>query len=137
MRGEQSATKRADVRVRAGSFMLPLDALLIAAAYFLVLILRFNGAVPNTVMDSFVHLLPIAIVVHIAANWRAGLYRRVWRHASLAEVRLVFVAGFGSGVVLFAASFATERPVLRSLIVLGAIVVSLFLGGVRLFRPVS
>jgi len=116
--------------------MLPLDVLLVVAAYFLVLVVRFNGLVPNRVMDSFVHLLPIAVVVHVAANWRAGLYRRVWRHASLAEVRLVFVAGFGSGVVLFAASFATETMP-RSLIVLGAIVVSLFLGGVRLFRPVS
>jgi FlaA1/EpsC-like NDP-sugar epimerase len=116
--------------------MLPLDALLIAAAYFLVLILRFNGEVPNRVWDSFVHLLPIAIVVHVAANWGAGLYRRVWRHANLAEVRLAFVAGFGAGVVLFAASFATET-VPRSVVVLGPIVVSLFLGGVRLFRPVS
>ena len=137
MRGEQSEMSHANARVRAGRFMLPLDVLLVVAAYFLVLVVRFNGLVPNRVMDSFVHLLPIAVVVHVAANWRAGLYRRVWRHASLAEVRLVFVAGFGSGVVLFAASFATERPVPRSLIVLGPIVVSLFLGGVRLFRPVS
>jgi FlaA1/EpsC-like NDP-sugar epimerase len=115
--------------------MLPFDALLIAAAYFLVLILRFNGAVPSRAWGSFEHLLPIAIVVHLAANWRAGLYRRVWRYASLAEVRLAFVAGFASGAVLFAASFATETMP-RSLIILGAIVVSLFLGGVRLFRPV-
>lgn len=126
-----------DVRVRAGRFMLPLDVFLVVAAYSLVLILRFNGAVPNRVWDSFVHLLPIAIVVHVAANWLAGLYGRVWRHASLAEVRLVFVASFGSGVVLFAASFAPETPMPRSLIVLGPIVVSLFLGGVRLFRPVA
>jgi serine/threonine protein kinase len=115
---------------------LPLDALLAAMAYSLVLVLRFNGH-PSTHWDAFRVFLPIAIVVHIAANCLAGVYGQVRRYASIAEARRVLVAGLGSGAVLFAASFASGNPMPRSVIILGALVVAFFLGALRLFRPMS
>src|SRR5476651_1433353 len=99
MRGGPSRVSQAVVRVRASVPLLPLDVLLSAAAYSLVLLLRFNGAVPSHYWDAFRLFLPIAIVVHIAANWIAGLYGQVWRYASIAEARRVLAAGFGSGEI--------------------------------------
>lgn len=137
MRGAPSGIGQALVRVRAKSSLLPLDVLLVAFTYAFVLVVRSNGHVLSRQWHAFEFFLPIAIVVHIAANWLAGLYGRVWRYASLVEVRRVFVAGFGAGVVLFALNFSTARRMPPSLVILGAIVVSLFLGSMRLFRPVS
>jgi FlaA1/EpsC-like NDP-sugar epimerase len=137
MRGEPSGISEAVELEPASRSFLALDVLVVAATYVLVLVLRFNGRPPTRVSHSFQDFLPIAIVVHIAANGLAGLYRRVWRHASLFEVRRVSVAGFGSGVVLFAASFTTELAMPRSIIILAAVAVSVLLGGLRLFRPVS
>ncbi|HEY5014294.1 MAG TPA: hypothetical protein VIK61_16545, partial [Acidimicrobiia bacterium] len=135
MRGGPSRVSQAVVRVRACVPLLPLDVFLAAAAYSLVLLLRFNGTVPSEYWHAFRLFLPVAIVVHISANWFAGLYGQVWRYASIAEARRVLAAGFGSGVVLFAASFATSlatsKPMPRSVIVLGALVVTYFLGGLR------
>jgi FlaA1/EpsC-like NDP-sugar epimerase len=131
MRGGPSRISQAVVRVRASVPLLPLDVLLAAAAYSLVLLLRFNGAVPSRYWHAFRLFLPVAIVVHIAANWFAGLYGQVWRYASIAEARRVLAAGFGSGVVLFVVSFASSEPMPRSLIILGALVVTYFLGGLR------
>jgi FlaA1/EpsC-like NDP-sugar epimerase len=111
--------------------LLPLDILLATAAYSLVLLLRFNGEVPSEYWHAFRRFLPIAIVVHVAANWLAGLYGQVWRYASIAEARRVLAAGFGSGLVLFVVSFATSKPMPRTVIILGALVVTYFLGGLR------
>jgi FlaA1/EpsC-like NDP-sugar epimerase len=131
MRGGPSRISQAVVRVRASIPLLPLDVLLAAAAYSLVLLLRFNGAVPHEYWHAFRVFLPIAIVVHVAANWLAGLYGQVWRYASIAEARRVLAAGFGSGVALFVVSFATSQAMPRSVILFGALVVTYFLGGLR------
>jgi FlaA1/EpsC-like NDP-sugar epimerase len=131
MRGGPSRISQAVVKVRASVPLLPLDVLLAAAAYSLVLLLRFNGAVPSSYWHAFRLFLPVAIGVHIAANWFAGLYGQVWRYASIAEARRVLAAGFGSGVVLFLVSFASSEPMPRSVIILGALVVTYFLGGLR------
>jgi FlaA1/EpsC-like NDP-sugar epimerase len=131
MRGGPSRISQAVVRVRASVPLLPLDVLLAAAAYSLVLLLRFNGAVPSQYWHAFRLFLPVAIIVHITANWIAGLYGQVWRYASIAEARRVLAAGFGSGAVLFLVSFASSKPMPRSVIILGALVVTYFLGGLR------
>ena len=115
---------------------MPLDVLLIAFTYALVLILRFNGDRLTREWHRFQFFLPIAVVVHIAANWLAGVYAQAWRYASLVEVRRVFAAGFGAGVVLFALSFAVSTAMPRSVIILGALVVAVSLCGLVLYRPV-
>jgi Predicted nucleoside-diphosphate sugar epimerases len=131
MAGSGTKISQAVVRVRASVPLLPLDVLLSAAAYSLVLVLRFNGRIPRLRWDTFQWFLPIAVVVHICANWLAGLYGQMWRYASIAEARRVLAAGFGSGIVLLGISYATGSPMPRSVIVLGALVVTYFLGGLR------
>jgi FlaA1/EpsC-like NDP-sugar epimerase len=118
-------------KVRASVPLLPLDVILAGAAYTLVLVLRFNGNPPTRVWHAFQVFLPIAIVVHIGANWFAGLYGQMWRYASIAEARRVLASGFGSGAVLFVLSFLLHLSMPRSVIILGGLVVTYFLGGLR------
>lgn len=118
-------------KVRASVPLLPLDVILAAAAYTLVLVLRFNGHVHPRAWDAFRVFLPIAVVVHIGANWFAGLYGQMWRYASIAEARRVLASGFGSGAVLFVLSYLLNLGMPRSVIILGALVVTYFLGGLR------
>jgi len=120
------------VRVRASVPLLAMDALLAAAAYCLVLLLRVNGEVANAQWHAFRLFIPLALVVHLVANRVAGLYGQMWRYAGIAEARRVIAAGFASGAILLAASFLlwnTHMP--RSVIALGALVATFFLGGVR------
>ena len=124
-------------KVRASVPLLPLDVILAAAAYMLVLVLRFNGNPPARIWHAFQIFLPIAIVVHIGANWIAGLYGQMWRYASIAEARRVLASGFGSGAALFGLSYLFGLEMPRSVIILGALVVAFFLGALRLFRPMS
>jgi len=118
-------------KVRASVPLLPLDVILAAAAYTLVLVLRFNGHVHPRAWDAFRVFLPIAVVVHIGANWFAGLYGQMWRYASIAEARRVLASGFGSGAVLFVLSYLLNLGMPRSVIILGGLVVTYFLGGLR------
>jgi FlaA1/EpsC-like NDP-sugar epimerase len=118
-------------KVRASVPLLPLDVILAAAAYGLVLVLRFSGNPPPRIWDDFRIFLPIAIVVHIGANWIAGLYGQMWRYASIAEARRVLTSGFGSGAALFGLSYLFRLEMPRSVIILGALVVTYFFGGLR------
>ena len=122
------------VRLRAIRLFLPLDVLLSAFGYFAAIILRFNGRVPSAAWKSFVHFLPIAVAVHLAASCLAGVYNRDWNHASTTELGRVLAAGFAAGAVLFALSFALTRPMPRSTIIFGTILTVTFLGSLRLCR---
>jgi FlaA1/EpsC-like NDP-sugar epimerase len=121
----------AAARMRASVPMLPLDLLLSAAAYSLVLLLRFNGNVPTRFWHAFTWFLPVALLVHVCANWITGLYGQMWRYASIAEARRVVTAGFGSGIVLLIYSVVVDSRMPRSVIIFGALVVTYFLGGLR------
>ncbi len=122
------------VRLRASRLFLPLDLILSGFGYAVAITLRFNGHVPAQDSSSFRFFLPIAIVVHLAASCLSGVYDREWRHASTTELGRVLVAGFGSGAVLFAASFAMPQSIPRSTIIFGTIVAVFFLGSLRLCR---
>ena len=69
------------------------DVILISAAFFAALLLRFDFAwsmVPGKFFSNFCILLPIILVVSLVTLWALRLYHSVWSFASLPElVRLV------------------------------------------------
>jgi FlaA1/EpsC-like NDP-sugar epimerase len=134
MGGGSVGSTHVAVRLRASRLFLPLDVFLSAFGYFAAIILRFNGHVPSEAWKSFLHFLPIAVVVHLAASCLAGVYGRDWRHASTTELGRVLSAGFAAGAVVFALSFAVARAMPRSTIIFGTIIAVFFLGSLRLFR---
>jgi FlaA1/EpsC-like NDP-sugar epimerase len=92
------ASLRADVSFAA------VDALLVAVAYSLALMVRFLDqpqGVPARWWGDFVVALPAIVAVHLAANVLAGAYGHVWEFASIAEAVKTAIAGGAAALVLF------------------------------------
>ncbi len=96
-----------------------------SAAYLLAAILWHDLDVPVEAWPGIRIVVAAAIVVHLGANWTAGLYGRVWAQASVLEARRVLAAGLGAAIVLVATLLLTG-PVIAApqapwpLVVVGA-----------------
>jgi FlaA1/EpsC-like NDP-sugar epimerase len=117
--------------VKTDSSMLAFDALVVAGSYVGVLILRFDGHVPGQWRANFIWFLVAAVVLHLAGNLWAGLYRQMWAHASVFEARRVLRAGGAAAVLLMCTYVAIGHPVPLSVAVLGPFVATMLMGGLR------
>jgi FlaA1/EpsC-like NDP-sugar epimerase len=106
------------------------DAAVVVCSYVAVLILRFDGTVPMSWRPDFLRFLGIALFLHLASNAAWGLYRQMWRHASVREATRVLKAGAtASGVLIL--YVIVDHPVPLSVAVLGAFVATMMMGGLR------
>lgn len=86
------------------------DLLCVPLAFILAYWMRFNlGPIPPDFHRSLYDLILIAMPVQGVFFWYSGLYRGVWRFASIPDlVRIFKVAGFGS-LTIVAISFLLNR----------------------------
>ena len=124
------ALARIASRVRADVALLALDAALVVTAYLVALALRFDGAVPDLYWARFPVLAATAVAAHISANWTFGLYRQMWRHASVAEARRVIGAGATATIALSVASWVILRQP-ASVLAVGGGAAMMLTGAVR------
>lgn len=122
---------RAASRVRSDVTSAAIDVVLTAGSYVSLLLLRFDGTVPPIFWRRFQTFLPIAIVVHLVANALWGLYREMWRHASVAEARKVLLAGVSAAVVLDLLVVARAERMPHSVVLMGALTTTALIGGMR------
>ena len=61
------------------------DALVAALAWWAAFLLRFNFIVPQEHAFLFWYGTPLVVGIQAIIFWRTGLYRGVWRFASLPE----------------------------------------------------
>lgn len=111
------------------------DLLMIPAAWLGAYWVRFNmEQVPVDVWQSAVAMLPVVLVVQGVAFWFFGLYRGIWRFASIPDlVRIVKAVATGvtvSAVIIFLWTRLEGVP--RSVFVLDAVLLGLLLGGSRM-----
>ncbi len=119
------------VRSRADVALALLDALLLAASYAVVLLLRFDGSVPGIIWGRFGWWLPTALVVGVLVTWTFGLYGQVWRHASAQEARRLLGASLSMLLILSGLEMITARSVPWSVILLGTGLGAFAMGAVR------
>lgn len=97
------------------------DLAWIPAAVWLAFWLRFNlGTIPSEHIDPLQLLIATALPVHFALFWSFGLYRGVWRFASIPDlVRIVKAVAVGA-LISFVVIFIWHRleGVPRSVLVL-------------------
>ncbi len=109
-----------------------LDAVLLASAYAITLLLRFDGAVPAGHWNDFRAFLPIALVVCLASFKAWGLYGQIWRHASMKEAQRLIGAGCTAGGTLIAIELVrTDYTAPLSVVVFGTGLGLFFCGAVR------
>ena len=107
----------------------------VALANHIAFLLRFDASVPYSESLLEQQMLPWLLLFRGVAFARFGLYHGMWRYAGIWELRNIFIAVvLSSGAfVLAAAAAAGPMSYPRSVIVIDALLVTCFLGGLRLF----
>src|SRR5262245_40742394 len=110
------------------------DVAAAAAAWVLAFWLRLNLELPPDYADAAVRTLPVATFVQAVIFWRLGLYRGIWRYASLHDLRLIVLAvGAGALAVPFVLLLLRlAAPIPRSVFVLDPLLLLFMMGGSRL-----
>jgi FlaA1/EpsC-like NDP-sugar epimerase len=111
------------------------DLVMIPVAWLAAYLLRFNlGPVPEAYLTQALTVLPFVVIIQGAAFWYFGLYRGVWRFASVPDLMRILKA-IASGVLVSAAAiFVATRmqDVPRSIFPLYGLILILLLGGPRM-----
>ena len=108
------------------------DLVAVAACWLLAYWLRFNFDVPESFLSGALKALALVLCVHAPIFWFFGLYRGIWRYASLMDLRRIILAvGFASMVVAAAVFMLAVADVPRSVLVLHPLVLVLVMGGSR------
>ena len=111
------------------------DLLMIPIAWLSSYWLRFNlESFPDSYWGEALYLLPVVMIFQGGMFWYFGLYRGIWRFASLPDlVRILNAVVVGitvTALVIFLATRLEGAP--RSVFVLDGILLMLLLGGPRL-----
>ena len=81
------------------------DLLMVNLAWLLAFLARFNFAIPAAQWDYFYQTLPIVLIIQGAVLWWTGLYRGLWRYASIPDlwniIRAVAIGFFFTTILLF------------------------------------
>jgi FlaA1/EpsC-like NDP-sugar epimerase len=128
-----TATRRRRIlrRLRRDLPLALVDVMLVAGSFIVLLVLRFDGVIPNQYQSRLYTFLPVIILVHLGANLAWGLYGQIWKHASVAEARRIVFAGATAGAVIFLVNPTRAFPVPRSVALLGAFLATMMMGAAR------
>jgi len=121
------------LRNRAAAFTH--DLLMVPVAWLGAFWLRFNlGVVPEESLECALTTLPIIMTVQACAYWYFGLYRGIWRFASVPDLMRIIKAVIICATVAMALIFLLNRleEVPRSVFPLYGLLLVVFLGGPRL-----
>ena len=110
------------------------DFFAVALAWWFAYLFRFNFEIPSAAQELLSIILPWIVLIQTSFFLWFGLYRGVWRYASLPDLKRIFVAVLiGTITVLLALwslSFMTNIP--GSVIFLAPLLLLLIMGGSRL-----
>lgn len=122
-------------RLRSRTAAFTHDLLMVPVAWFLAYWLRFNlGDIPDAYLERALLALPLVVLIQGGVFWLFGLYRGVWRFASLPDLMRITKAVLGGTAVVFFTLFVFDRMqgVPRSVPVLYLVLQFLLLAGPRL-----
>ncbi len=94
--------------------------------------LRFNLDVPHDFLRGALFSLPVLALLHVPIYWGMGLYRGIWRYASVMDLRLIIMAvGMAAIAVAAVIQMLGFSFVPRSVFVLHPILLVVVMGGGR------
>jgi FlaA1/EpsC-like NDP-sugar epimerase len=109
------------------------DLVAVAVCWWLAYWLRFNLDVPRIYLEGVRQNLPLIFLVYLPVCGVFGLYRGVWRYASMMDVRRIVMAVTVSAVIVTAAiyMFGLGPTTPRSVLILHPLLLVLAMGGGR------
>jgi len=110
------------------------DALMIPLAWAAAYWFRFNlSTIPDSYMTGMLTYLPIVIAIQVTMFWYFGLYRGVWRFASIPDlIRIAKAVTLGAGFIAISLFLWTRMEGLpRSVLPLYAVFLVVLVGGPR------
>ena len=111
------------------------DVLAAFLAWYLAFWLRFNTEIPQYVVPNMVGVMLWVVPLQAAIFFGSGMYRGIWRYASVADLQRIALA-VGLSTLLIALMLVMlprqDPPVPRSVLLLDPILLILILGGSRL-----
>lgn len=108
------------------------DLVAVIACWFAAYWLRFNLEIPEAFLTGAIKALVLVLCVHAPIYRWLGLYRGIWRYASLMDLRRIIVAvGLSALLVAVAVFMLSFADVPRSVLVLHPILLILAMGGSR------
>lgn len=122
-----------------GRHLLGLDVLATALSFLAAFALRFDA--PSLLFDEylgrFLWALPVVVSVRVVSFVVFGLYQRVWRYASVAELQSIALAMAASSLVAYSAIYLigvaipTQGGFPRSIPVIDTLIALTVIGGLR------
>ena len=110
------------------------DVAAAGAAWTLAFWLRFNLDMPPYYVPMLLGTLPIVVPLQAIVFWAFGLYRGIWRYASLHDLRSIVIAVTVAGLAVPALLVLIREadPVPRSVFVLDPLLLVFMMGGSRI-----
>ena len=125
-----NAQKRGVFLRMAGLFLL--DMLLVVAADFLSIRIRFENGMQPWQEEALRRGLPILLIVWAVCFICGGMYRQLWQYAGVSEItRITVVCAAGGLISVMLNSFLDMMTISRLYLVLHAILVLVLTGGYR------
>lgn len=110
------------------------DILAATLAWLAAYWLRFNLAVPPEYMAAALSTLAWVVPLQAVVFWRFGLYRGIWRFASLPDLKRIVLAVWLAALLipLMLVLFRVTAVVPRSVLILDPLLLVVLMGGSRL-----
>jgi FlaA1/EpsC-like NDP-sugar epimerase len=109
------------------------DVLFTAFSYWLAYFLRFNFSIPEVFSQKMIETLPVVLLVKISCYYFFGLYRGIWRYASMNDLARILKAATLSSI-LFGFYVVLRHRFIdfpRSVLIIDWLVIVTCLGGSR------
>jgi FlaA1/EpsC-like NDP-sugar epimerase len=120
--------------VRWLSYIAMMHDLIVASAiWYFAFLLRFNFAIPPNFIDTISTTLPAVLAIEFVCFVLFGLYRGMWRFASIPDLKRIIRAVALSALIISFASLIAQPQIIipRSVLFLNPLLLVLIMGGSR------
>jgi FlaA1/EpsC-like NDP-sugar epimerase len=119
--------------VKYRSALAALHDLLVACfAWFMAFLLRFNFDIPAIFLHSLLIILVTAVPIQMLFFMQFGLYKGIWRFASIPDLKRIILAVAASAVTISSLLLISNMIITpRSVLLLNPLLLILFIGGSR------
>ncbi|QUH25030.1 polysaccharide biosynthesis protein [Serpentinicella alkaliphila] len=116
--------------------LMGIDAILINIAYILAFYIRFdgqfNGRVAGPYFQLYIDNLITVTMIKVGLLFVFGLYRNLWKYASIQELFQIVISSFGANTAVVAYMVLMQYKLPRSIYILAFILDVILIGCVRI-----